>query len=98
MDLDGEYEYTNVILITIDKLNTTSAINVKIFPNPTTDYFNVEASNSLGEMIRVFNVKGQIVKQINHQASITNIPVSELAGGTYFVKIGETVKKLVIVN
>ncbi len=98
VDLDGEYEYTNVILITIDKLNTTSAINVKIFPNPTTDYFNVEASNSLGEMIRVFNVKGQIVKQINHQASITNIPVSELAGGTYFVKIGETVKKLVIVN
>ena len=47
-------------------------------------------------MIQIFNIKGQLVKEIINQSPITNIPITNLAGGTYFVKIGKEVKKLII--
>ncbi len=94
VDFDGKYEYTNILTIDF----RFSTFDIKIFPNPTTDYFNIEAPNIVGEMIQIFNIKGQAVKETNHSSSITNIPVTDLARGTYFVKIGKEVKKLIIVK
>ena len=94
VDFDGKYEYTNILTIDF----RFSTFDIKIFPNPTTDYFNIEAPNIVGEIIQIFNIKGQVVKETNHSSSITNIPVTDLARGTYFVKIGKEVKKLIIVK
>ena len=92
IDFDGQFEYTNILSIEY----RTSNIEYRIYPNPASDYFNLEAPNAVGEIIQVFNVKGQVVKEVISQSPITNIPITNLTGGTYFVKIGKEVKKLII--
>jgi hypothetical protein len=50
---------------------------------------NVEA----GEIIQVFNVNGEVVKEFAIQSNIENLP-----SDTYFIKVNNQVKKLIISN
>ncbi len=78
------------ITITLSEFNTNNKLN--IYPNPTNEIINVElnASTSLSGTdykLEIMNALGQIV-QINsiHQQT-TQLNVSELVSGVYFVKI-----------
>ncbi|MGZ4059369.1 MAG: T9SS type A sorting domain-containing protein, partial [Bacteroidia bacterium] len=64
-----------------------------VYPNPSTDFFNLDISLSSDSdiLLEVFNISGQkviakkysLIKGVN--SFITN--VSELKAGTYFIKI-----------
>lgn len=92
IDLDGQFEYTNIIQVTIEPLNN---LTINIYPNPATDYIIIDGIKK-GETIQIFNVYGQEVMTFHQNISTQRTNISNLPSGSYFVKIGKGVKKLVI--
>src|SRR5690554_2531263 len=61
---------------------------VKLYPNPTADEVTVEISNhAIMEEISVINNLGQVVYQVNPNASVVQIDVSAMTVGIYTVVI-----------
>ena len=93
VDFDGKFEYTNIINIRFEQSNSPI---VKIYPNPASYYLNIESENTVGEMLQVFSVNGQLILEANQSSPMMNLSIANFPSGTYFVKIGDQVKRLVI--
>lgn len=62
-------------------------VGVRVFPNPTTDYVFVEATEKI-QQISVVNVSGEVVKVIDTKLVFTNkIELADLNGGAYFLRV-----------
>jgi hypothetical protein len=71
-------------------------INVKLFPNITSDYFNYRVENNEHiESMVISNINGAIVLTIENPKSEGGIDVSNLSSGNYFVKFSTKEKTLV---
>lgn len=57
---------------------------------------NIESEDLIGETLQLFSINGQLVKEFQHEATMTTLPITDLPSGTYFIKIGQQVKKLII--
>ena len=71
----------------ISEINKQS---ISIFPNPASDYINIKNLNN--ERIYILNSLGEIVKSVDNQNN-NQIDISDLANGTYFIRINEKVVK-----
>ena len=91
VDFNGKFEYTNILSIEFENTKT----EYQIFPNPATDYIVIDGMDE-GEMVQIFNVNGQLVKSFYQNVSAQQINISDLASGTYFIKMDEQIKKLII--
>jgi hypothetical protein len=91
VDFNGKFEYTDILNIEFQTKN----MEHRIFPNPATDYVVIDGINE-GEIVLIFNVNGQLMKTFYQNVSSQQIDITDLASGTYFVKIGTKVKKLII--
>ena len=73
-----------------------------VFPNPARESINVSSSTSfiIGETIGMYNMLGQLVKQVNisaaTQGNTVTIPVNELAAGVYVLRLFREGKKLAV--
>jgi hypothetical protein len=91
-DFDGSYIYSDIVNITIEEYNN---LTINIYPNPTTDFITIE--NALvGENIQIFSANGRLVKNIQASNTKYQISIHDLPKGTYFIKIRETVKRILI--
>jgi hypothetical protein len=68
---------------------------IKVYPNPTNDYLKIQGFEDLNiKSAEIYDVTGK-----NHQvvdvSNFQKIDVSQLPSGTYFLKIGDIVKKFV---
>jgi hypothetical protein len=73
--------------------------NLNIYPNPTANVLNVSVkANTLN--VTMFDATGKVVKQANVNGNTTQLTVSDLASGTYSLRItteaGTTVKKVTV--
>ncbi len=59
------------------------------FPNPSSDYINIEATN---QPVTISSMTGRVMKQVTGE---TRIDISFLHSGVYFVRIGDKIQKLV---
>ncbi|MEA3451524.1 MAG: Omp28-related outer membrane protein [Bacteroidota bacterium] len=90
-------KWTNVAgpIVKVDELDIK---NYLIYPNPSLDQFSVK--NTDNATVTIISSMGTTIKILNNINSTTNISVSELANGIYFVKILENktqiTKKLII--
>lgn len=66
----------------------------KIYPNPFKDEFTIELEGSQNTSASLLNNLGQEIALFDFQSVIT-YPTSFLSSGTYFLKIGSSVTKLV---
>jgi hypothetical protein len=70
---------------------------LKIYPNPANSKITIESQQH--ELIEISNIQGQLIKTLATTGNKTNIDVSALPSGMYFVKVksenGIAVKKLV---
>ncbi|MDR2084961.1 MAG: C10 family peptidase [Bacteroidales bacterium] len=99
-DLDnGNYEYCviaiyneiyesdeicdDVTVFTVGIINNNNEI--KIYPNPASDYINIEAENITE--ISIIDISGKTVKNIQTKSNQITITTSELLDGIYFLKI-----------
>lgn len=83
---DKIWEYINDL--GCDTTNITEHLNntVQFFPNPVSDVLNISSATPVSK-VEIYNLQGQVVKTLCLENTETQIPVSELPGGTYFVKV-----------
>jgi hypothetical protein len=92
VDVDGKFEYSNTIQISIDPL-INSAIN--IFPNSATDYFVIE-NVEVGKMVQIFNSNGLLMKEFEIEATSHYSSISDFPNGIYLIKVGNLAQKLIV--
>jgi hypothetical protein len=91
VDNDGKYEYSNIVMIEFDAVNIP---NINIFPNPTTDFINIEISeNQIGETAQIIDIQGRFIKGFQLQIRNNQYLLTSLVAGTYFVRVGVEVQK-----
>jgi hypothetical protein len=67
-----------------------SASSIKLYPNPASDFLQLEVdSQNIGTAYQIFDDLGRIVATGTTVDTTTEISVSSLKTGMYFVKIGE---------
>lgn len=69
--------------------------NTTIYPNPASNLLIIESENLKSKSILVYNLQGQIVKQIPINNLKTEIDISQLIQGVYWIKFGNEVFKIV---
>jgi hypothetical protein len=88
---------SNVAILIISNnvgINDIKNSNVKIYPNPTNNIFNIEGLNkNENNTIQIFDVQGKLVitKTITEKGTID---LSELNKGVYVIKIGEVAQRI----
>lgn len=90
VDLDGSYEYSNIVSVTMGHQNY-----VQIYPNPTNSELNIDVANPSDKiLLTVYNISGQEVfaktfgsMAVNKTEHITLNIKNELAAGMYMVKV-----------
>jgi hypothetical protein len=63
-----------------------NSMNVSIMPNPANDYIQIESSLTISS-VEVFNLAGNKVKTFNINGFDSKVNVSELASGSYLLKV-----------
>lgn len=87
---DGEYTLNQLVGIGIN----SEISKGKVYPNPFKDEFTIELEGSQNTSASLLNNLGQEIALFDFQSVIT-YPTSFLSSGTYFLKIGSSVTKLV---
>ena len=87
---DGEYTLNQLVGIEIN----TELFKGKVFPNPFKDEFTIELEGAKNTNATLLNNLGQEIASFNFQSVVT-YSTSFLSGGTYFLKMGNSVTKLV---
>jgi hypothetical protein len=96
----GEYVFANGhsnVLTTITN-KKKRAVEVNLFPNPSSTVLNVSIENyklTNTSRINIYDLHGKIVKQINAVNAENMISISELAKGQYIMNLLENSKKIV---
>jgi hypothetical protein len=79
--------------------NDFQKIDLSIYPNPTTDFWNISTNNQIISSVEVFDMSGKRVIEKQPQSLSSKIDASILVSGTYIVKIttdkSTTTKKLI---
>ena len=78
-------------------LNSELAASFSTYPNPATDFVNVNFSKTSSEKVYIYNTCGALMKvvQANNEDKLT-IPLSGINKGIYLIKVGSQTTKLVV--
>ena len=75
-------------------------VNVMIYPNPASDVVKVTTVNGQQSTVRIYNILGMLVEEIEINSNETEINVSDYNPGIYFFNIqtenGNVTKKIVV--
>lgn len=74
------------ICLGIENVNGTSS-KVSVYPNPNAGIFTVSLNNGLNKTIEVVDVTGRIVLSNTTSNNVTDVNISTLANGVYYVKV-----------
>jgi len=81
------------------KENILSNYNVSVFPNPASDYLQIEQSEANISHIEIINLQGQVIKSQRILGNQSTLDLSNVSAGVYILKIytnsGFVVKKLI---
>jgi hypothetical protein len=86
IDNDGKYKYSDVVTI----LKRDNLVQTIIAPNPVKEVLHVvETKETFIGTAEIYNAAGSLVlrKAINNKMQVYSLPVSNLPGGTYVLKI-----------
>ncbi len=95
----GESDPSNTVVIVITDFADISADNdILVYPNPASDYLIIKAENIM--QIRVLNSLGQVVIDNVIGSDNTNIDISDLKSGIYFIHLdtqkGSVTRKVIV--
>ena len=86
VDQNGKYTLSAVKQVSFDN---GGKFIVNIYPNPVADILNVRLTNGEAKQIRIVSTLGKVLYSTEVIAAngVTQIPVSNLSKGTYFVEV-----------
>lgn len=76
-----------VIAYVLTGINEFATNGIEIYPNPASDNFVVIASAAKQSVISIYNPEGQLLLQQTLMQPKTQIDISKLARGMYFIKV-----------
>ena len=89
-DFDGSYTISDPISVQ----SNNNAEQQLFFPNPASSIIYIHAITS--DFIKLFNIAGELVFEIKPMSTQkTEIDISNLSPGTYFIQIGNKTEKLI---
>ena len=84
-------------------IEDTTFSNLKIYPNPTTGFVNIDLGNQNLEsnsIVKLFDIQGRMISTKEMKTAIDNINISNLSDGVYLITIengsSRTTKKIVL--
>jgi hypothetical protein len=88
---------SDCISVVVTAMSTIQNNGVEIYPNPASDYINVELGQADEAVVSIFNSNGGLVSQQNTTGALTRIDLDALSNGVYFIRVSgdgvnETVK------
>ncbi len=90
----GNYIYGKITLPTVTGIKEISnTTTIKLFPNPATNVAQLTTIDKTNLII--FTTTGQAVITATLNAGTTDIDVSQLTSGLYYVMVGNTISKLI---
>lgn len=91
---------SSIFTVSSDRTTSTEVIktihNISIYPNPTSDYLIIESKDLVGEYVQIFDVNGRVMMEFQQQETINKVNLTDLSAGTYFVKIGNGFRKIIV--
>lgn len=81
---DFNYTVGEDCILGLEDLNTAK---FNVYPNPTENIWNVKTSNSIINSVKVFDVLGKQVIDLNPSSTEVKIDASSLKTGLYFARI-----------
>ncbi len=89
LDLDGKFEYSPIKFVKMEEKET-----INIYPNPTSDFVNIDAFGHQIKSIELLNTTGTVIYKENKV--IDKIDLSGKPTGIYFLKIENLNGKIVV--
>jgi hypothetical protein len=77
-----------------NSINDSEKINLSVYPNPAKDVLTIKSCEDTSAII--YNAIGVAVKKSAINAGENKIQISDLPAGTYFIKINDLTKKLIV--
>lgn len=87
------YELEVTVNDAVSPVNYLDPGNIRIYPNPTTEYFSVDGVDDLRQVV-VVNLVGQIVKKFSASVN-SRYKVSDLETGLYLIRLINKEDKIV---
>ena len=75
------------IYTTVGVNETSINLELKVYPNPTTDYLTLKVEKTEGLSFQLFDMQGKVIENKKVIANNTTIKMEELPKATYFIKI-----------
>ena len=69
---------------------------IKVFPNPTRGTITIETTTSLAQRIQLISLDGKLLRDIQSLKNQTQLDLSALANGVYFLKVGTKTQKVIL--
>ncbi|MFZ9848103.1 MAG: glycosyl hydrolase family 18 protein [Flavobacteriales bacterium] len=102
-DLDASYSFANNYATIFSACPTTTSQQeleaqkpIKLFPNPASDFINLDGTNLLGETVKVYDISGQILLQQTITNNTVTMDISSLSSGLYFVQVSSLSQTLAV--
>ncbi len=83
IDLDGKFEYSNVVIVNYSSISNNQ---IRIYPNPATDFIYIKGININNTYVKIVNTSGKIVLQKQLTSDKLIIPTS-LPNGLYLLQV-----------
>jgi len=86
----SHYYIDDVSLVLVNETNTNDDRDIEhdflIFPNPASNYLQIEAQDQSNSQYKIFNYLGQLVEQWQSNRIIQNLELSNLSNGFYLLQ------------
>ena len=84
--INGDYQYTNVMPVEVQKAKIASEPSVLVYPNPASDILRIMyLKNESNLKVTVYSIEGK--KQAEFSNSPEYINLTNLSDGTYYMKV-----------
>ncbi len=83
LDFDGKYEFSDVNYLRFSDFKSDVS-DVSVYPNPVNDYLTI--ANGIGQ-VTIYNGIGKLFRSFQVVDELTDIDVSDLPKGHYFIRI-----------
>jgi hypothetical protein len=79
-------------------INTVNSENkaTKIYPNPTRGMITIETTAEVAQRIQLISMEGKVLRDMQNANNQTQLDLSELANGVYFLKVGSKIQKVIL--
>ncbi len=98
---DGDFGYESSLNFTVEIGVGEEEVKQKtydVYPNPAKDYIKMSAVGGQQSVVRVYNVMGMLVDEIELDSEETELDVSDYNPGIYFLNINGEAVKIIIEN